>query len=757
MLGTRTKQINVYGKRSQRVVAVSDERPSRKDIPNIFDDSEAPIHRAPIVSRMRKREDVSKPEGSTSSTSPSPRVVHVRRRKPLVSPIRRRRSSSASGEDDSEVEAVDQKPEAVRKDSVPAKGARPSKATRAPLTPRALNVPSSPAMARKHKHVSSDMYRKLYKPSPSTVNVDIIVLDEDGNTVGTERRISRVRCKSKHNAAPSTRNEGPPKDILPDSEDELVTRPRRLQKATSRRRVYSDSSEDDVPSSSNPPNDTLPDEPKDRLEITRPVQPRPSGLPQISRSKATEAEASKPIAHSRSEPSTRFVPSQQRIQPQPPSLPYKTRIPSPIARPRQLTPIRGLRNSRNAIAPPSPPTPSDFDSSIELSDNDFESSPFPNTSPYLIDPSEDHGLHDFSSFIKASRTTVAGGDYGFKKIGEASYSEVFGIGGVVLKIIPLRNESRSHGVIDGKQHQSSDVEGPATSEAKDVRKEIIVTRAMGEVCNGFVKLLKTYVVRGRYPELLLRLWDEYNEEKGSESIRPDSFTLAQVYAIVVLPNGGPDLEAYTFTNPRKSGWRQACSVFWQVTKALAYAEQFVSFEHRDLHWGQILVKDLPLSAALQNLDLNSRAEADNLFMDDAAHWSLSRMDATDANGFEKVYWTPIEEEVFMGEGDYQFDIYRIMRDHVGSRWERFNPLTNVMWLHYIALKLLHSKDLKPPGVTGSLSELEKLLAKCVSEVRARKKAVKKKIGKGRGGVGFFSCAADVVRYGVSKGWIMPTA
>ena len=96
----------------------------------------------------------------------------------------------------------------------------------------------------------------------------------------------------------------------------------------------------------------------------------------------------------------------------------------------------------------------------------------------------------------------------------------------------------------------------------------------------------------------------------------------------------------------------------------------------------------------------------------------------------------------------------------------------IKWLHYIALKLLHSKDLKPPGGAravqttgekecyGSLSEVEKLLAKCVSEVRARKKAVKKS-GKGRCvGIqpgGFFSCAADIVRYGVSKGWIMPTA
>ena len=592
MLGARTKQINVYGKRSQRVVSVSDERPSRKEIPNIFDDAEAPIHRAPVVSRMRKRENVSKPEGSTSS--PSPQVIRVQRRKPLISPIRRRRTSYG---DDSEVEVVDQKLEATRKGSVPAKGARPSKASRTPLAVRALNVPSSPAIARKHKHVSSDMYKKLHKPSLNTVKVDIIVLDEDGKTLGIEHRVSRIRCGTKHNAAPSVRNGSPSKDITPDSEDEPVAQPRRLQKATSCRRVYSDDSEDDVPSSSNAPNDTLPDN-EDELviqpaqlqkvsnrrmvypddsesddppfstpapppprqtdnDITRPVQRRPSGLPQISHGKATEAEASKPIAHSRSEPSTRFVPLQQRIQPQPPSLPYKSRVPSPIARPRQLTPIRGLRNPRSAIAPPSPPTPSDFDSSIELSDDDFESSPFPNTSPQSTDPvvpdylkpllqechQEDYGLHDFSSFIKSfpydpivrsSRIEDAGGDYSFKKTGEASYSEVFGIGSVVLKIIPLRNESRSNGVINGKQHQNNDVEGPATSEAKDVRKEIIVTRAMGEVCNGFVRLLKAYVVRGRYPELLLRLWDEYNEVKGSESIRPGkSVFLLETYDYLI--------------------------------------------------------------------------------------------------------------------------------------------------------------------------------------------------------------------------------
>jgi len=58
----------------------------------------------------------------------------------------------------------------------------------------------------------------------------------------------------------------------------------------------------------------------------------------------------------------------------------------------------------------------------------------------------------------------------------------------------------------------------------------------------------------------------------------DNFKVSQVYAIIVLPNGGPDLEAYTFHNANRVGWRQACSLFWQVAKALSHAEHLVSFE-----------------------------------------------------------------------------------------------------------------------------------------------------------------------------------
>lgn len=87
----------------------------------------------------------------------------------------------------------------------------------------------------------------------------------------------------------------------------------------------------------------------------------------------------------------------------------------------------------------------------------------------------------------------------------------------------------------------------------------------------------------------------------------------------------------------------------------------------------------------------------------------------------------------------------------------------------MVLKLLQSKDLKPPSSRvaqatverecyNSLLEMEKLLAKCVSEVPVRKKGK----GKGRGKTQAptsvrFSCAGVIVQYGVSKGWIVPTA
>lgn len=130
-------------------------------------------------------------------------------------------------------------------------------------------------------------------------------------------------------------------------------------------------------------------------------------------------------------------------------------------------------------------------------------------------------------------------------------------------------------------------------------------------------------------------------------------------------------------------------------------------QHRDLHWGQILVKNVVRHAPLKAVSVNQKAKAKRqLYMDDLAHGvqatmidlGLSRMDAGDGHDGNEVQWTPFDEEVFMGEGelcflshagtdltksvgDYQFDVYRMMKDVTGGTWEAFHPVTNVMVGH----------------------------------------------------------------------------
>lgn len=48
-----------------------------------------------------------------------------------------------------------------------------------------------------------------------------------------------------------------------------------------------------------------------------------------------------------------------------------------------------------------------------------------------------------------------------------------------------------------------------------------------------------------------------------------------------------------------------------------------------------------------------------------------------------------DEELFSASGDYQFDIYRLMRNQVNNQWEKYEPFNNVLWLHYIIDKMIN--------------------------------------------------------------------
>jgi len=143
---------------------------------------------------------------------------------------------------------------------------------------------------------------------------------------------------------------------------------------------------------------------------------------------------------------------------------------------------------------------------------------------------------------------------------------------------------------------------------------------------------------------------------------------------------------------------------------------------------------------------------------------LSRMDAGDGQN-SGPHFSPFEQEVFEGKGDYQFDIYRMMRKHNEDKWAEFHSLTNVMWLHYLSVKLLKSKNIKPPSVASRKSQIarsplsnsvERTCYTCLAEIeKLLGLAVQpRKASRGRLTVTqHFKSALDVVDYGRLRNWI----
>ncbi|KAA3674167.1 serine/threonine-protein kinase haspin, partial [Paragonimus westermani] len=161
--------------------------------------------------------------------------------------------------------------------------------------------------------------------------------------------------------------------------------------------------------------------------------------------------------------------------------------------------------------------------------------------------------------------------------------------------------------------------------------------------------------------------------------------------------------------------REARSVIEQIALSLAAAESALQFEHRDLHWHNILVRptrqwklryrvggvsyavftegiqvtiiDFTVSRLCHVAVFNFLMHDFILVANFASQLPFFRFLFTEGN---IVYVDMADSpEIFECEGDYQFDIYRIMRDLNGNDWRPFNPVTNLYWLHYLMGKLLN--------------------------------------------------------------------
>ncbi len=173
----------------------------------------------------------------------------------------------------------------------------------------------------------------------------------------------------------------------------------------------------------------------------------------------------------------------------------------------------------------------------------------------------------------------------------------------------------------------------------------------------FLKVNSCNLTEGLYPAELLEKWDDYNNDKGSENDRPDEAHFAgqdapQKFVVLELNNGGKDLEDLVLSNAG-----QGLAIFNQVAHALGIAEQLFQFEHRDLHWGNILVRET--SEKLVTFDHGGRRfDVDSMgVIATIIDFSLSRM-TLPRDGCEIFNNLAEDEELFQSQGDYQFDIYR---------------------------------------------------------------------------------------------------
>ncbi|CAO3575194.1 unnamed protein product [Mortierella alpina] len=295
---------------------------------------------------------------------------------------------------------------------------------------------------------------------------------------------------------------------------------------------------------------------------------------------------------------------------------------------------------------------------------------------------------------------------------------------LVMKIMPF-NTTGDGSASDSERTRKS--RGRTRTESdllalEDIYREARVSTQIMHGWKGFIGSFGALVVRGRYPKPLLAAWDRFRKANGTESWRPDIYPKNQLYCIILLPYGGTDLEHCPLAN-----WKQAWSVLTQIAASLESKEQAPYwFEHRDLHWGNILVKGTRqknMVFARRDVDRDDQRQENDSSADLRARqehrtiptfgivvqmidFTLARVQGDKGN----LIYMDLEkdQDLFRGQGDYQFEIYRKMRKQIGKDWAASCPRTNLYWLHYIADKLVNEKELDVPDLYPSSSSREKI-------------------------------------------------
>ncbi|XGW18398.1 hypothetical protein V3C99_002768 [Haemonchus contortus] len=292
---------------------------------------------------------------------------------------------------------------------------------------------------------------------------------------------------------------------------------------------------------------------------------------------------------------------------------------------------------------------------------------------------------------------------GPRKLGEGVYGEVFATTyngePTALKVIPFQGDTIVY---------KEKVNGEYLLDATSILPEVLINRELSALFDpsadfstpNFIKLLHTHVVRGLYPEEFMKAWNEFDEANGSENDPPSNYASEQqLFVAMGMAMGGVDLEHYQMKNED-----QVMSVLLQIALSLVVAEERLQFEHRDLHIGNALVLEScdDVEYRYGGGDMVLRSYGLKVHLID---FTLSRLSKEGTTIFRDL---ESDEELFAGSGDYQFDIYRMMRHSNEGDWLAFNPKSNCFWMHYLAVQLISKRKCKKAIPKKRQRELQKI-------------------------------------------------
>lgn len=387
------------------------------------------------------------------------------------------------------------------------------------------------------------------------------------------------------------------------------------------------------------------------------------------------------------------------------------------------------------------------------------------------------------------------------KIAEASYGEVYRLSVIKSEDAPQMSISRNEESVlkiialqppvstlptQKRDRQRAVKKAEAMSKPADVASEVKLLQRMSSI-PGFTNFRDARVLQGRPPQPFVAAFAAFNAAQKADEKEPSTFPDParkasyredQLWAVIEMQDAGTDLERLVERRRCGSIWA-VWDVFWHVVLALAKGEEAAEFEHRDLHLGNICVRNPDHDAADAGaVDVRRKLGFTGLeatLIDYTISRAAMPTASSDARNAEIAYLDLSKDShIFAGDSaeEYQYEIYRYMRSAVflddalaryppagaplpssppphptpphshpqplpaphpaageTRSWSQFHPQTNLIWLHFVLHTLLKQplwpSEQRPPARPSKRTKKAAASATAAEEVTAER-AVRKR-------------------------------